>query len=370
VTAGLMRVNLAEPRTAFVRIGDGRLAKHPSLGSTSAAASTRWGARMSRRSWAWLRLLGGAAILAALVARLGTGPFRDAIRTINAWSLASAALIAVVTTVCCAWRWSLVARGVGVAVPLRTAIAACYRSQFLNTTLPGGIVGDVHRGLAHGHDAGDLGRGLRAVAWERSAGQLVQTVLAVVVLLVLPPPMRWAAPVLIGVLVAAVLLGVVLLRVEPRRGPTRWARSVRAAAADLRYGVLAPRAWPGIVIASIVVVAGHTATFLIAARTAGVSASTVRILPLAMLVMLAMSVPTNIGGWGPREGVASWAFGAAGLGASQGLATSVVYGVLVLVACLPGGLVLAATSFRQRGPAGAVSRRKLSTGLPGGAQHG
>ena len=115
---------------------------------------------------------------------------------------------------------------------------------------------------------------------------------------------------------------------------------MRTAGADIRDGLLARRAWPGILLASIVVVAGHTATFLIAARTAGSTVSPVQMLPLALLVLLAMGVPTNIGGWGPREGVAAWAFAAAGLGASQGVATAVVYGVMVLVASLPGAAVL------------------------------
>ena len=59
-------------------------------------------------------------------------------------------------------------------------------------------------------------------------------------------------------------------------------------------------------------------------------------MPLTLLALLAMALPLNIGGWGPREGVAAWAFGAAGLSAAQGVATAVVYGVLVLVASLPG----------------------------------
>jgi hypothetical protein len=122
---------------------------------------------------------------------------------------------------------------------------------------------------------------------------------------------------------------------------------VRAAGADIRDGLLARPAWPGIAFASVVVVAGHTATFLIAARTAGTTGSPVRMLPLAVLVLLAMALPTNLGGWGPREGVAAWAFAAAGLGASQGVATAVVYGVMVLVSNLPGAGVLVAAWFRR-----------------------
>jgi hypothetical protein len=61
-----------------------------------------------------------------------------------------------------------------------------------------------------------------------------------------------------------------------------------------------------------------------------------------------------VGGWGPREGVTAWAFGAAGLGAQHGVATAVVYGVMVLVASLPGAAVLVVTWFRHRSPAGGL----------------
>jgi bacteriorhodopsin len=57
-----------------------------------------------------------------------------------------------------------------------------------------------------------------------------------------------------------------------------------------------------------------------------------------------MAVPMSIAGWGPREGVAAWSFGLAGLGAQQGISAAVVYGVLVLVASLPGAVVLLAWS--------------------------
>jgi glycosyltransferase 2 family protein len=123
-------------------------------------------------------------------------------------------------------------------------------------------------------------------------------------------------------------------------------RIARALVTDLRNGVFARRAWPGVVFASTVVVAGHAATFLVAARAAGSTAPLLQMLPLAMLVLLAMALPTNIAGWGPREGMAAWAFAAAGLGAAQGVATAVMYGVMVLVATLPGAAVLASTWFR------------------------
>ena len=301
---------------------------------------------MSRTVWTWGRIVGPALVLAVLVWRLGTGPFLDGVRMIDGRALAAAAGIAVLTTVCCAWRWKLVARGLGVELSLPAAVAAYYRSQFLNVTLPGGIVGDVHRGVSHGRDVRDVGRGLRAVAWERSAGQVVQVVLTVVVLLALPSPVQSSMP-LVALAVVVAVLGVVLVaRARPGRGRSAWARVRSAAAATSATRCSPGRAWPGIALASALVVGGHAVTFLIAARTAGTTAPPSQMLPIALLVMMAMVLP-SVGGWGPREGVTAWAFGAAGLGAQRGVTTAVVYGVMVLVASLPGAAVLVVAWFRR-----------------------
>jgi uncharacterized membrane protein YbhN (UPF0104 family) len=288
--------------------------------------------------------------------RLGTGPFLDGLRAVDAPALAAAVAIGAATTVCCAWRWTVVARGLGVPLPLSSAVAAYYRSLFLNLTLPGGVVGDVHRGLRHGRDARDVGRGLRAVAWERAAGQVVQAVLTVAVLLALPSPVRSAVPLAAAALAVSVGAVVLLGRTRPGPGATVAARLRSAVARDLREGVLHRRSLWVVVLTSAVVVLGHAATFLIAARTAGATAPVSRLLPLALLAMLAMVLP-SVAGWGPREGATAWAFAAAGMGADLGVATAVVYGVMSLVASLPGGIVLVASAV----PGGA---RAGSGGVP------
>jgi uncharacterized membrane protein YbhN (UPF0104 family) len=331
------------------------------LPSRPARSRPRLGAPAARSVWTWARPLAGAGILAVLLWRLGTGPFLDGLRLVDGRALAAAFGIGGLTTVCCAWRWSLVAGGLGVRLPLRTAVADCYRSVFLNATLPGGVLGDVDRAVRNGRESGDVGRGIRAVVWERTAGQFVQLALAIVVLLVLPSPVQAYMPVVAAVAVVGVAGVALLARALPGTGLSRWARArwaqpLRTARADIRNGLLARRNWLRIVVASAVAVSGHLATFLIAARTAGSAAPLARLVPLTLLALLAMGLPANIGGFGPREGVAAWAYAAAGLTATQGVATAVVYGALVLVASLPGAAVLVAR--RVRVPA---------TASPGGA---
>ena len=267
-----------------------------------------------RRLWRWARVGVGATIVAGLGWRLGAGPFLDGVRRVHPAALVAALAITALTTVVSAWRWRLVAAQQGVPMPLGGAVASYYRSQFLNSTLPGGVLGDVQRGLRHGTEAGSLGRGLRSVVWDRAAGQVVQVAVAGLTLLAMTAPLRPELEVTAGVLLAALAVAALVLLVR--------------------------RAWAAVAVASGVVVAGHTSVFVIAARAGGPAASTRVLLPLAMLVLLAMTVPTSIGGWGPREGVAAWAFAAAGLGADQGVATATTYGVLSLVATLPGAAVL------------------------------
>jgi uncharacterized membrane protein YbhN (UPF0104 family) len=301
---------------------------------------------MSRKLWAWARLTGCALTLAVLIWRLGAGPFLHGLSTIDTGALAAAAGLAVVTTVSYAWRWKIVARGLGVDLPLPAAVAAYYRSMFLNATLPGGIVGDLHRGASHGRDVHDLGRALRSVGWERFAGQIVQIVLTLILLLALPSPVQSVMP-LVAIAVVAVVFGIALVaRARPNANRSPWARLLSGAAGDLRQGLLARTAWPAIVVASVLGTVGHVATFLIAARTVGVDAPTSQMLPLSLLVMAAMLLPT-VGAWGPREGVTAWAFAAFGLGAQRGVATAVAYGVLVLAASLPGAAVLVIAWFRR-----------------------
>ncbi|MFD5653003.1 lysylphosphatidylglycerol synthase transmembrane domain-containing protein [Streptomyces sp. NPDC127039] len=298
---------------------------------------------------AHLGTLAGTAVLAVLLWRLGTGAFLDGLRRIDGPTVLAALGIGLVTTVFSAWRWALVARGLRIRLPLAAAVADYYRALFLNAALPGGVLGDVHRAVRHGRSTGDLGRGVRAVVLERVAGQLALIGVGVGVLLTMPSPVldevRHLAP-LVALALAGALAVVLALRMN--RAPARRGRAVRTALGGARHGLLSRRNLPGIALSSAVVLAGHLTMFVLAARVAGSAASVAALTPLAVLALLAMGLPLNVGGWGPREGVTAWAFGAAGLGAGTGLGVAVVYGVLSLVASLPGVVVLVGRRYAVR----------------------
>lgn len=281
-----------------------------------------------KRLWPWGRLVIGLGILGALLWWHSTDAFVAALQAIDATSVAVALAIGLLTTTLSAARWWLVARRVGLHLPMAGAITDYYRAQFLNAVLPAGVLGDVHRAVSHGHRSGDVARGVRAVFLERTAGQGVAIIAGVAALFVHPSLLSAMAPALIPIGVVLVLLLVL----------GRWKHPALVSTfADLRA---AARAWPGIVALSVAALAGHLALFVVAARLVGATAPLVQLLPLLLLALLVMVLPINVGGWGPREAALALAFGAAGLGSAQGLTVSVVYGVLSFVACLPGAAAL------------------------------
>jgi Lysylphosphatidylglycerol synthase TM region len=294
-----------------------------------------------------LRLTVAGIVLWLLGRQLGAAPFRDGLRAVTGPAVLAAVTITVLTTVCSAWRWQVAARALGVGISLPPAVGAYYRSLFLNSVLVGGVLGDVHRGVRHGRRAGDVARGLRAVAWERLCGQVIQALVTAVVLLTLPSPVRPALPYVLAGLAGVAGCAALVVRGAARRGRSQLARSAMAVSGDLRR-LLASDAWPRLVLASVLVVAGHTATFAIAARVAGCTAPLGELVALLMVVQTAVVIPLSIAGWGPREGAAAWAFAAAGLGAATGVTVTTLYAVLMLTAVAPGAALLLGDAVRRR----------------------
>jgi glycosyltransferase 2 family protein len=280
------------------------------------------------------RPLAVAAIVGALLWWSGPEAVVDALAALDGGPVLAALGLGVVTTVSNAWRWCLVARGLGMRLSLPAAVADCYQALFLNAVLPAGMLGDLHRAVGHGRRAGDIGRGVRAVVLERLVGLVVLVGVAAVVLA--------AEPALLGVLAELVpgagWIGIGALAALPVLGWLLRGR-LRPMADDVR-AVLRSGAGPGILGLSVLALAGYLATFVVAARAVGATAPVTALLPLLILALLVMALPFNVGGWGPREAVAAVGFGAVGLGAAQGFAAAVAYGVLCMVACLPGGAVL------------------------------
>ena len=312
------------------------------------------------------RLIVGGGILVGVGAHVGADPFITGILSLNGANIVAALLLAAAATVAAAWRWQLIASRLGIPLRLPTAVGMYYQSQFVNMMLPGGIIGDIRRAVTRVPSGTRLVHAARAVAIERFSGQAVQLALTLMVLAylgteiegILLPALGIGFGVVIGALAAASAASA-----RVRRALLREAHELRAALGSIRTAVQ-------VTIASVIVIGCHVATFTIATAAVGERVPVGPMLTLALVVLLGAGVPVNIGGWGPREGIAGWAFALTGFGASAGVAASTLFGVLAIISIAPGAIVAAVSAARRRGSKHAMpgtphrTRPRESSGTP------
>ncbi|GAA1854936.1 lysylphosphatidylglycerol synthase transmembrane domain-containing protein [Microbacterium koreense] len=281
------------------------------------------------------------AVLLVLLWRVADG--RDALvylREADAGWLIFAGILLLAHTVFAALRWRVTAAPLGVDLTPRRAVSEYFLAQLGNATLPGGILGDAGRATRSRHDAG-LGPAAGAIIVERMIGQaalLLVLALTFLITIVLPTGLVWPRPLdmAIGAFLSLTAVGVVILVVMVRRARGRAGSAMARALNGLRRSV----ASPGVAVVQIAYSVATTVcilgAFACCATAVGAPLALVAIGAIVPLVLLAMVLPISIGGWGVREGAAVALLPLAGLTSAQALATSVAFGIVALVAAVPG----------------------------------
>jgi len=236
-----------------------------------------------------------------------------------------------------AWRWSFTARRMGVGLSLREAWREYYVSTLINQVLPGGVGGDVLRvARQRGDPLRSMGPVARSVVVERAMGQLV-------LWLVLLATAAWWG---LGDLVFAVMatLGVVTvgglvfvwLGRHPRVMPTSFGRVLTTIFAELRAAVIDAGALGVQLSTSVASLLGLVAMFYCCAAAVGSVMTPMHALLIVPWVLASTVLPLTVGGWGVRELSAMVLFPLASIPAAEGAASSILFGVVSLVASLPG----------------------------------
>lgn len=242
-------------------------------------------------------------------------------------------------TVLAALRWRRTGRGLGITLSRRSAISEYYLSQFVNSVVPGGVIGDASRAVRSRQPAGLASAGL-AVVLERLAGQyalILVMAIGVTATIAAPGGVAWPdalVPGIVALVVGALALPALIAAAAALPGRV----GVRARA--LRDAVRAAVVDRGAAASVAALSLGTTACILIAfgasAAAVGAPLSTAALIAVVPVVLITMVLPITVGGWGVREGAAVALLPLAGLSASAALAASILFGLLALAASLPG----------------------------------
>ncbi|MEJ8562541.1 lysylphosphatidylglycerol synthase transmembrane domain-containing protein [Yoonia sp. GPGPB17] len=238
-----------------------------------------------------------------------------------------------------ALRWKLTAAHLGQVLQLPYAIKEYFMSQVVNQALPGAVVGDAARAV-RARAQGGLAVATQAVVFERLAGQIAMFITMTSAFVVtnlsvggLDWPLSIAAPIGTIIMVGCAVAALIVLGqwVPAILGTTLagWMRPFYAA-------LLSRRALPGQVGLGAAITFCNLAAFGFCAWAVGVHLSVAALVAIVPVILFSMLIPFTVSGWGIREGSAAILLPLAGTTPSEGVAASVMFGVAMLLAVLPG----------------------------------
>lgn len=292
----------------------------------------------------WLRRgLVSAALLGAVALWVDPQAILAEVQRFSAGWLVVALVISTLQVMLCAWRWQFTAGLIDVPLRFSYALREYYLALLVNQLLPGGVLGDAGRAHRHASQAQSRGRAWRAVIIERASGQVAVVLLTFSALMLSPLWYSvlggaWITAIGLGTAaaLAMVIVGGLLLRQRLNAWLGQLPNWCQSLARDLKRGLLTRGVWLQQLLSSLLIVLSYGAVMVCAARAIGVALPALELLALTPVLLLAMLIPFSVAGWGVREGAAAGVWALVGLPPAQGVAVSLAYGVIVLLACLPG----------------------------------
>jgi len=289
-----------------------------------------------------LKLLVSIALIWFILDTVGVEDSFARILSADANWLALALAIGMVQVLICTLRWLAVLKGIEAELSFVQAFKYWYVGAFFNQVLPSGAGGDVVRGyLAYKNGLG-VAPVLSSLFLDRAA-----TVLALVLLVACMTPFaaghmdngRWFVQivglVLLGCFVGLALI-MVLDKVPKSLSRFRIFKALNHLAVDARRVMLHPFHAGKLLFWSVL---GHMNLVLVIYvlfRAIDADVSMVDCMLLFPPVLLMQVIPASIAGWGIREWSMVTMFALVGVEAEAALAVSILFGLAMIVASLPG----------------------------------
>ncbi len=294
-----------------------------------------------------LKFLVSGLLIWFLLITVDLGAAKERVLAIAPGMLVLATAVFLVQLVIGTLRWQVVLDAIGAPLSFALAVKFLFIGAFFNQTLPSSVGGDAVR-IYKAYRAGlTLGGAVNGVLLERIAA-----LVALVALVAATQPFflsrvgdetaRWIVPAVALGAVGAVAGMVVLLVLDRLPASLRGWRLVRGLArlgADSRKVFLAPRA-AGMALGWGV--AGHVNLSLgiyVLALGLELEVTWVDCIALFPPVLLVTTLPISIAGWGVREGAMVAAFSLVGVPVEGALVLSILFGLLIVLISLPGGIV-------------------------------
>ena len=286
-----------------------------------------------------VKILITVAILALIARSIDLTTVFNVVRNMSPQYLLYALVMQLLSAALASYRWYLIMRRLQFGQGPLFYLKSYLKGSFFNQALPGGIGGDAYRVL----ECAALGNGKKAAFY----GVLLDRILGLIGILLLnllaniAHPGLLPAPIfhLLNAIalggIAAVIVFAMLGKIDRFAG-YKLTRHMHEISADLRRVYHDPSA---IALHSVISVLIHFVSMLAVyfiGIGVGLNYSLLTFLVLVPPVMLLTIAPISLAGWGVREGGMIGLFLLIGADKALVLSMSVLYGLVLLAASLPG----------------------------------
>ena len=288
-----------------------------------------------------------------IVANFEIGDSADRFTRINYQYIAAAVGVFAILLTNNVLRWKVVLSAIHAELKFLVVARILYIGIFFNQTLPSAVGGDAVRMFLTRKEGVSLKASVNSVMLER-----VATVSGLILLVVATQPLllsrigdnpaKYVFPAMAALAVIGIVVLMLLDRFPERLQQWKIIRGVSHLAADTKKLFLSP------IQAVKAIGLGVTGNILVAcmayfcARALDVNVSILDCLVLIPPVILIMTLPISIAGWGVREGAMVAAFAFVGVVEGDAFVMSILFGVVNVVVSLPGGLIWLISGNRQK----------------------
>jgi len=315
------------------------------------------GRSMKAKLFTWLRVIMSLSLLAWLLVSIGAGSTFEVVAQGSPGYLLASFGVYLLGVGVRAFRWRILLKAQGIAVPLRRLTSLYFVGAFFGMFLPTGVGGDAVRMVEIARDAArDSARdsdsmvlSASTVLADRGAGLLV---LFAVALISLPFSHQLVTPQVTALILILSLLGVggVILLLEQslidslaqRIPPLAWL--LQRKQVSVLYHSLERYDWgalAGAAATSLLFNVLLLSTNLLIARAVGVDIAPGYFLLFVPIISFLLALPVSVSGLGIREGGYVYLFGQAGVSSPTALSMSLCFYAITVGTGLIGGIIYA-----------------------------
>jgi len=300
------------------------------------------------KTWGLLALkiaLSGALIW-YFIGKSDLGAVMESLRQVDAATVVAVLAMFLAQIVLVAWRWGALMRlvGVGKGFSFHEIVRTVWSANFFNTTLVSSVGGDAFRLWTIVRAGNPLGKSVNSIFLDRLTALMA---LMILIAISLPYVMELiadeAAFLSYALLIAAFLAGFAALfhadRLPRRIQHWRLVRGLANLAADTRRLSLHMDNLLPVAALSLLVHILNIFVVYVLARGLEIGISFLDCFFLVPPVILAMTLPISIAGWGVREGAMIVSLGLIGVSQESALVLSILFGLGITLAALPGGVI-------------------------------